>query len=518
MPKIKIDNKEVIVQEGKTILEAAESMGIEIPTMCYLKGYPHFSSCMVCIVKEKKKSKFLPSCSALAEDGMEIETNSEEVLEERRTGLELLLSEHTGDCEAPCRQVCPAHINIPLMIRLIKEGDYKEAIKTARDDLVLPAVLGRICAAPCEKGCRRSQYDDAVSIRLLVRYIADNDLKSTAPYIPLSRESTGKKIAVVGAGPAGLSAAFDLQQQGHEVTVYDKNTRPGGALRYKVPKELLPDNVLDNEIEIIRMMGVRFIMNTTIGRDIIMDALRKKFDAVVLAPGVGTIDGTDKSIDVSGIFAGGDAVRVTRKAVQSIANGKIIARSVDQFLSNQTVSPSHRKFNSVIGKLVEDEMEEFLKLSDRSARVKPDDEKNNCYTDVQAKKEAGRCLHCDCRKLTSCKLREYADLYGAKQRHFQGNERGRFIQNIWEDILINEPGKCIKCGICVRISEKADIKFGYTFLNRGYNTRIGVPFNEPLDNRFNEILDKCINSCPTGALAYKEEKKCSYVKGERNEI
>ena len=516
MPEIKINNKKVKVSEGKTILDAACSIGITIPTMCHLKEYPHFTSCMVCMVREKNSGKFLPSCTAMAEGGMDIETGSEEVLQVRKTGLELLLSEHTGDCEAPCRNVCSAHMNIPLMIRQVKAEDYRGAIKTAREALVLCAVLGRICPAPCENGCRRKQYDDAVSIKNLVRLVADTDFKSGEPYIPECKKSTGKKAAVIGSGPAGLSSAFFLLMQGHGVSIYDKNKKSGGALRSKVSRELLPDDVLDKDIDIIRKLGAEFNMNTSIGKDISMDELIKKIDAVVLAPGVTEesrlklfkVKGSEKGIKINpdtfetelkGVFACGDAVRKTGKTVQSVAQGKAVAGSVDQYLSKQKIVPFPGKFNSIIGKLGEGEMEEFLKGVDNSPRVKNKEE----LTKSQAGKEAGRCLHCDCRKLDSCRLREYSDQCDAKQRHYRTGQRRKFTQDIRHDALIYESGKCIKCGICVRISEKAGIKFGYTFLERGFDAYVGVPFDQPLDKEFNKIMKECIDSCPTGALAYK---------------
>jgi predicted molibdopterin-dependent oxidoreductase YjgC len=153
--KLTINSKSVVVDKGSTVLEAAEAAGISIPTMCRLKGYAHMTSCMVCVVKEMGSGRLLPSCTAPAAEGMVIETDNEEVHHARRTALNLLLSEHVGDCEAPCRLTCPAHMNIPLMIRQIKAGEIRDAIETVKEDIALPAVLGRICPAPCEKGCRR---------------------------------------------------------------------------------------------------------------------------------------------------------------------------------------------------------------------------------------------------------------------------------------------------------------------------------------------------------------------------
>jgi NADH dehydrogenase/NADH:ubiquinone oxidoreductase subunit G len=115
MIKLKIDNADFEVKEGLTILDIAVGAGIKIPTLCNNKNFPHYSSCMVCMVKDQKKGNFLPSCSALAQDGMEIDCSSEEVISIRRKAIELLLSEHRAECEAPCKVVCPGGYNIPLM-------------------------------------------------------------------------------------------------------------------------------------------------------------------------------------------------------------------------------------------------------------------------------------------------------------------------------------------------------------------------------------------------------------------
>ena len=212
MPRLKIDNKQVEVPEGSTILEAARKLSINIPYMCFLEGYEHFTSCMMCVVKEKVSNRLLPSCSAPVSEGMVVETMNSEVINARRNTLELLLKEHVGDCEGPCRLACPAHVDIPVVLRLIEAGKITDAVVDIKKNIVFPAVLGRICPAPCEKSCRRSLYDSPVAIKLLERLSGDLDISDhnmkrgpgdLSPFIA----STGKKVAVIGSGPAGLSAA-----------------------------------------------------------------------------------------------------------------------------------------------------------------------------------------------------------------------------------------------------------------------------------------------------------------------
>lgn len=153
MIKLKIDGKEIEVADGSTVIQAAKELGIEIPTMCYLEGagFHNHPSCMLCLVKDSKAGKLKPSCALPAANGMDIITNDEEIKNARKDALELLMSDHVGDCEAPCTLGCPAGMNIPLMNRLIAKGQYDEALKVVKEDIAIPHVLGYICPAPCEK-------------------------------------------------------------------------------------------------------------------------------------------------------------------------------------------------------------------------------------------------------------------------------------------------------------------------------------------------------------------------------
>ncbi len=368
--QITINNQEVAVPADSTILEAARKLNIHIPTLCYSNGYERFTSCMICVVHEVKTDRLLPSCSAAVAERMQVETENEKVREARKDALDFLLSEHVGDCDAPCLRACPAHMNIPLMIRQIEEGQLEDAIKTVKKDIALPAVLGRICPAPCENGCHRKSHDSAVSICSLKRYVADLDLAQESPFSPASNANSGKKVAIIGAGPTGLSAAYYLLQDGHACHVFDKNPQPGGMLRYGVPDENLPKPVLDSEIKRIAELGVEFSMEHSLGKELGWSDLRKTYDAVILAvgkinPGVFETSGLELSpkgikintqtfeTTVPGVFAGGNAVSEARLAIRAAAHGKSLAYSVNQFLENKALTGPSRRFQSRQGKIRE---------------------------------------------------------------------------------------------------------------------------------------------------------------------
>jgi NADPH-dependent glutamate synthase beta subunit-like oxidoreductase/ferredoxin len=522
--KLTIDNQDIAVPADLSILDAAKKLNIEIPTLCYLNGFDRFTSCMICVVHEANTGRLLPACSALVSEGMRIVTDNEMVREARKDALDFLLSEHIGDCDAPCQRACPAHMDIPLMIRQIEGGQLKEAIQTVKKDIALPAVLGRICPAPCEKGCHRGTYDSPVSICLLKRFVADVDLAQDSPYRPVIAENSGKKVAIVGAGPAGLSAAYYILQFGHACDVYDKNPLPGGVLRYGISEEDLPKSVLDREIEHIAQLGADFLMERSLGKELNWDDLKKGYDAVVLAAGKIDLDifqGTEIELSSRGItidrkthmtslpgfFAGGNAISESRMAIRAVAHGKDMAFSVNQFLNGKPVTGPTSRFQSIMGKTRSEEAGEFLKEAAEQERVVPEDTKIQEYTDEEAIRESERCFGCDCRKPDSCKLRLYAEEYNASQRRFTFVDRKNYQKNVQHQLVVYEPGKCIKCGLCVQITKRSGEKFGLTFVDRGFDVRVQTSLGVTLDRGLEEAAADCVSACPTGALAWKDRHK-----------
>jgi formate dehydrogenase major subunit len=280
-----IDDRRIYVEPGTTVLEAAERLGIRIPTLCHVKGLEPVASCFVCAVQIEGRRILSPACALPVSDGMVASTDSADVRRARKMALELLLSDHAGECMAPCAARCPAGLDIPGFVYQIATGDNRRSMQVITDQLALPGALGRVCPRLCEQECRRSEHDQGLAIGALHRYAADLDWRSGDPYIPLCAPATGKSVAIVGAGPAGLAAAYFLRQKGHACTLFDAAAAPGGMLRYGIPAYRLPKDALDAEIQVIRTLGAEFRMGMRWGEHFTLAGLRKNHDAIFLAIG-----------------------------------------------------------------------------------------------------------------------------------------------------------------------------------------------------------------------------------------
>jgi formate dehydrogenase major subunit len=285
MIRLTIDGQSVSVEPGATILAAARQLGIAIPTLCHVEGFEPAASCFLCAVQIEGRPAFWPSCALPAAEGMVVTTNSDAIRAVRKTALELLLSDHVGDCIGPCRTGCPARLDIPGFIARIAAGDGGGAAELVTDDLTLPASLGRVCPRLCEQRCRQCEVDEALSIRNLHRFAADHRPPPAPSPVPRQAPATGKRVAIVGAGPAGLAAAARLLRLGHGVVLFDAHLRAGGMLRYGIPSFRLPRAVLDAEIHAIQGLGAGFQLGKRLGRDFSLADLRRDFDAVFLAVG-----------------------------------------------------------------------------------------------------------------------------------------------------------------------------------------------------------------------------------------
>lgn len=487
MPRLTINGVVVEAPPGATLLEAAWQAGIEVPTLCHTPGVRAQTSCMICVVEEMRTGRTLPACAAKAEEGMVIATNSPEIRAARREVLQLLLSEHAGDCEAPCRRMCPASMDIPLMLRRIAAGDMDAAARIAAAELALPATLGWICNAPCEVGCRRGVHDEAIAIRELHRIVSEAALARGALLLPCAPDS-GKRVAVIGGGLAGLAAAFVLRRNGHACHVFEKREKPGGSLR-ELPEDRLPTAILDAELGVLRRMGVEFRCNSEEGAAISPAALRAQFDAVVVAC-------ASVSADEPGMFPAEEHAM----AVRAVASGKKGAEAAHYFLN-----PAHpslpKPYDSSLGRVGRDQIAQYV-----VNRVDPA-VLNRSRQTYDPAREAERCFHCDCHAPVSCKLRRYATEYGAQGQVFRKAERPPTGSIQGHESVIFEPGKCIRCGICVEITRDAGEGLGLTFVGRGFNILVKTPFNESFEAALSKCAQACVKACPTGALVFAKQEE-----------
>ncbi len=282
---ITLNGQEIEVKVGTTIREAAESQGVHIPTFCHDDRLKPFASCFLCVVDVEKARGLVPACSTQVAPGMVIQTDNERVTKSRKMALDLLLSDHAGDCVAPCEATCPANIDIQGYIAHLANDDPDAAVRLIKERNPLPVVCGRICPHPCESQCRRDLVDEPVAINPLKRFASEHDLES-GPFLQTAGADTGKRVAIVGGGPAGLSAAFYLRQMGHAVEIFEALPELGGMARYGIPRFRMPWDLMDKEIKAIIDLGVKVNHNQRLGTDFsIADLKAQGFGAVLLATG-----------------------------------------------------------------------------------------------------------------------------------------------------------------------------------------------------------------------------------------
>jgi ferredoxin len=349
--------------------------------------------------------------------------------------------------------------------------------------------------------------------------VADSDLASGKSLLPPCKPAAGKRVAVIGAGPAGLAAAWHLLQEGVACTIFDDQDQPGGMLRRNVPEAELPHEVLDAEIALIARLGVEFRMRTRIGRDVVLADLQKDFDAMLIAAGsrqaaeaslkANTLlpEGaqTDRhtfQTTVRGLFAAGEAVHHHRMAVRAVAEGATAAGCILQFLAGRPVTAPRKPYTTRLHSPTPEEMARLVAGASAAGRVTPSGGEATGLTPEEARREAPRCLHCDCRKADACKLRDYCDAYSASPGRYHGTRR-QFEQDVRHPDVVYEPGKCISCGLCIQIAARAKEPLGLAFIGRGFNVRVGTPFSQTVADGLQKAAADCVAACPTGALAHK---------------
>ncbi len=306
---VKINGKDVTVPAGSTVLEAAAKAGFDIPTFCNAEKLKPFTSCFVCVVKiEGGKGNLVPSCATIARDGMNVTVESPEIDSARKMCVTLLVSDHCGDCLPPCEATCPASINIKGFLKAIADNEPEKASGIIREKAPLPGSLGRICPRPCEDECRRTRVEQPISICYMKRFASDKEIeKYGKPRLKTPDIETGKRVAIIGAGPAGMTAAYFLRQRGHDITVFEKNEQSGGMLRYGIPFYRLPDKILSMEMDSIEKTGIKVKYNTEIGKDINITFIQKDYDALLIAIGAqGASSMRIEGENIPGVYSGID--------------------------------------------------------------------------------------------------------------------------------------------------------------------------------------------------------------------
>jgi heterodisulfide reductase subunit A-like polyferredoxin len=310
----------------------------------------------------------------------------------------------------PCTATCPLHCNAQGYVALISQGKLKEALALVREKLPFPRILAYVCSRPCERECKRIEIDRPISIcdlkRVLVDQVEEPDFDFTPP------EEKGKKVAIVGSGPSGLTAAFDLRRMGYRVTVFESHGETGGLLTHGFPSYRLPREVIEKDLSILPKMGIEVRLHTTVGKDVSPESLSQSFDTVFLAVGAsgvesiasifkglkrtrrGTIQANPLTLETNlkGIFAGGDGVTGPGTIVESMAQGRKAAVSIDRYLQGEDPlkhRESEGKQISPLRSLLPDSIRETREAA--PSMIMP---LGSGLTLEEAMEEAKRCLNC----------------------------------------------------------------------------------------------------------------------------
>ncbi len=361
------------------------------------------------------------------------------------------------DNVAPCVSACPAHVPAQAYVTLIAQGKFAEAVEVIRSKNPFQSVCGYICYHKCESECTRALIDQPIAIRMLKRFALEwadkNGFETMGNNLP-SKNYSGHKVAIIGSGPAGLTAGHDLRKMGYEVTVFEAMLSPGGTIRKSIPKEKLPQEILDREIEYIKQLGVNIVTNSIFGKDFTLSDLKSDgFSAILLATGVKhdlpipeeiladkRIVDNIVSANIEGVFYAGDIIHSSgRSVIQAVADGKNSAIYIDKYINGESLVPIKEPIAVDKRSVLIRTIEEPIKKVALPAKINGIEQ---VLTEEQAIEEASRCLACGCGigcgKCYKVCIYSGVDLEGVKY-HINDNN-------------------CDGCGLCVEICPNNAIK------------------------------------------------------------
>lgn len=329
MIRVTIDDVTYTAREGSTIIDAARENYVDIPSLGYDPRVSPPTNIEISVVEvlENGKPRIVSATGTDIKEGMIINTRSPSLESFRMIYLQSLLRNHYGDCVAPCVLRCPGHIDIQKYLYHVANGSFVEALAVIKESNPLPSVCGRVCPHPCEAECRRNAIDSPVNINGVKRFIGDFDSYQTVDYVPPVAPDTGRKVAVIGAGPAGLTCAYFLRCLGNTVTIFEKQEAAGGMLRWGIPYYRLPEDTLDREIRSILNLGIEIRYSRELGKDFTIQSLKREgYDAIFL--GVGAQKSSRMGIsgeDLPGVMSGLDLLaRLARNEKPDLGNAVVV--------------------------------------------------------------------------------------------------------------------------------------------------------------------------------------------------
>ncbi|MBZ6067814.1 formate dehydrogenase subunit alpha [Aeromonas schubertii] len=322
MLTVTLDGARLAVDPSHTLLQIAKQHHVDIPSLCGDHPHDPKAPCDLCAV-EIAGAGIRRACQTHPVEGMVITTDSAALSAHRTSALGRILSDHYADCEAPCQRACPAGVDIQSYLHHIAMGDHRAATAVIKQTLPMPLSIGRVCPAFCEAECRRALVDEPLAIRQLKRHAADLDL--AAPWQPEKKPAKGKRVAIIGSGPGGLTCGYYLGYEGFEVDLFEAMPEAGGWLRYGIPEYRLPKGILDQEIALMCQSGMRIHTGVRLGHDLGLSALCQEYDAVCLAVGASkAVPMEYPGSTLEGCYLGVDYLK-DRMLEQRLTTGKRVA-------------------------------------------------------------------------------------------------------------------------------------------------------------------------------------------------